>query len=134
MQAWLACTYTILLHDALATADALKILIADKACYDITKVNKELVLWYVGLPPPGVVDTQVTEVVSAINSPHFKRVTFLLADSSKALLSDAEEEDCDVIVRSATSTKRNVALASVGADDVTTNTSNKNSFSRRPKT
>ena len=126
--------YIIPLHDVLATTNALKIPIADKARYDIMKVNKALALWYVGLPPPGVLDIQVTAVVSAIKSPHFTRVTFLSADSSKALLSDTEKEDGYVIGRSAILTKQNVTLAPDGVDDATTDTSDEDSFSRRLKT
>ena len=126
--------YTIRLHDILATTDALNIPIANKARYDITKVNKELALWYVGLPPLGVIDTQVTEIASATKSPHFTRTTFLPADNSKTLLSDAEEEDGYVIVRSTISTKQNVVLAPAGVDAATTDTSDEESFSRRLKT
>ena len=90
---------------------------------------QQLALWYVGLTPPGVIDTQVTEVVSAVKSPHFTRVTFSSADSSKALLSDTKEEDGYVIGRSAISTKQNMVLAPVCVDDATTDTSDKDSFS-----
>ena len=126
--------YKILLHDVLATTDALNIPIADKVRYNIMKVNKDLALWYVSLPYPGDIDTQVTEVVIAIKSPRFTRVTFLSADSSKALLLDTEEEDGYVIGRSAILTKQNVALAPVSVDDANTDTSDENSFSQRLKT
>ena len=52
------------------------------------------------------------------------------ADSSKALLSDTEEEDSYVNGRSVISSKQNVALVSVGVDDATMYASDEEPFSR----